>query len=204
MKAGPGQQPRPGQAGTPRSGWAAWLLPLLGQGSAHPGWAFRPHPGWAGGALPPAGLRSPPPTGPLGLHPGWATGSSSQAGASPLRLGRDSLPFGWAAACPGGPSSLAGIYSLGPAYSYCSGWARQGSLAQSGLLPRKAEICTPRPDYIPPRPKFISSGILARPASTPASYASPGTPPDSDWHTLHRRMLVLGRPLAQTSISLLS
>jgi hypothetical protein len=28
-------------------------------------------------------------------------------------------------------------------------------------------------------------------------------PPGSDWHILHRRMLVLGRPLAQTSISLL-
>jgi hypothetical protein len=98
-----------------------------------PGWAVTPV-----GPVPllgspqsasPARPGSPPPTGPLGLHPGWATGSSSQAGASPLRLGRDSLPFGWAAACPGGPSSLAGIYFLGPAYSYCSGWARQGSLA---------------------------------------------------------------------------
>jgi hypothetical protein len=47
-------------------------------------------------------------------------------------------------------------------------------------------------------------GYILHPASTLAPCASPGTPLGSDWHILHRHMLVLGRPLAQISIFLLS
>jgi hypothetical protein len=141
-QAWPAQQPYPG--------WAGILFPPLGRSHSFPGMGCAPDQfsrsplSWASIAKP---GRLPP--GRPGLSP-----SSGWAGAPlPGPFGR--RPGGPAAApCPGGPaasprpgwaglggSGLAGILlqaafaNAGWAGLYCSGWARQGSLAQAGLSP---------------------------------------------------------------------
>jgi hypothetical protein len=194
-----------------------------------PGWAGLASPGWAG-TPPPAGpllLVSRLGSVRLGRHPAWVPAPrTSQAGplARVPRLGLRRRP-GWAIPAfgrsstwlPAGPphpllpgwagsggSGLAGIPSpgryksipVGPVLHIPAGPGRD-SLAQAGLILSRLDYTTSGWDLLPP-------GHIPRPASPPALCASLGTPPGSDWHILHHRMLVLGRPLAQTSISLLS
>jgi hypothetical protein len=218
----------PGWPGSLHPGWAllacpggpfSWPSPPRGPASrqpagptsAFPGWAGFLHPGWARKASLAPRLPGHPgaPMGRLlatrlGRIRRIRPGRESSAGHlhSVPRLGRNSstrlgrlspsrpLSFnpGWAGlTAPAGPPPI-----------YYSGWART-------VLPWPRPGYPPcRPNYSPPGPGFTSPGYILRPASALASCASPGTPLGSDWHLLHRHMLVLGRPLAQTSISLLS
>jgi hypothetical protein len=198
-------------------GWAAAVypagpgnLPLAGPQSAFPGWAgvpttFGPSrrpasiPGWARWP----GL-SPYPAGPLATY---LAGPAPRPPAGPGRLRLGSflqLPRGPSSPRPGwagsGGSGLAGIPSRPPFAN--SGWA---GLEHSGWA--RPALPWPRPDYLHGRLNYPSPGRdllppghIPRPASTPAPCASPGTPLGSDWHILHRHMLVLGCSLAQTSI----
>jgi hypothetical protein len=208
----------PAQAGRPPPGWAGALSSGWAE-PAEPGWALAaPRPGTAPRLGLPAGSPHVPrrPCAPFASrlgrqagYPGWAARPAAPAGlpAAPAMLppaGRH-LPLrpGWAGS---GGSGLAGnplqAATLLPRLGRIKypGWVAFYSLFRLG----QAGIPWPRPDYYPLRPKFISSGILPRPASPPAHRASPGMPPGSDWHIFHRHMLVLGRPLSQTSISILS
>jgi hypothetical protein len=170
----------PGWAPAPQanSGWASWPCP---------GWAFSPRPGWAPGRasagpepLPRLGLRPDARLGFLQLHA--PAGPDREDPAWPGFLSRPAYADpGWA-----GLTTPAG-----PPFIHYSGRARPG-------FPGPGRI-TPLPGRYSPPPAYFT-----HPASTPAPCASPGTPLGSDWHILHHYMLVLGRPLAQTSISLLS
>jgi hypothetical protein len=194
----------PGWAVPPRPG----LLPLPGRASVP-----RPASASRAGSRAPASLRFP--TRPS--RPGWAAvlripgGPSSSPGRLP-RLGRGLVPRpGWAAGLPvpagplgwltaGPPGRAPGwagmIHPLldrdiipgwaclsipaGPLLFYCSGRARPGFPGPGRIIPLQGRYLLP-PGHIP------------HPASSPAHRASPGTPPGSDWHILHRHMLVLGR-----------
>jgi hypothetical protein len=134
-----------------------------------------PRPGWAGA---PAGLPAPSPRSGQQPSPGWAgSGGSGLAGIPLLR------------------ASVCAISRLGQAGM---------PLAQAGIPLIRPDYIFGRPNYSSPGRDLLPPGHITRPASSTAHRASPGTPPGSDWHILHHRMLVLGRPLAQTSISLLS
>jgi hypothetical protein len=171
----PARPAHPGSAALP-----GLLFPCLGSRPAsHPGWAD-PRPGWAGT---PPGWPSPPrptPAGPLLALPCpvLRLGSLQRTRLGRIRRIRPGRDFllqvtpcnpGWARL-----STLAG-----PLLFYCSGRARPG-------FPGPGQIITLQGRYLPP-PTYISH---------PAPCPSPGTPLDSDWHILHRHMLVLGRPLA--------
>jgi hypothetical protein len=163
-------------------------LPRLGQLLPDPDWACLPV--WAG--LPVGGLGRLPPR--LGLEP-----------VVPAGLPGRPLPGFLLRCAPVGPDqedpARPGLSSGPPPVN--PGWAGI-PLAQAGLP-------FPRPEFLlagriitligrnSPPPAYFT-----HPASTPTHGASPGTPPGSDWHILHHHMLVLGRPLAQTSISFLS
>jgi hypothetical protein len=223
-----------GRHSKPRQGWpvlypswaAAMRLPRRGPHVLRPGAPLPLPPGWAG-AFPsqagPSRHRSPP--APRSCFcPGWAFSSCPGVHPHPGWAGLDAP--GWAASPPAGPGSpqpRLGCFTPGWAGKPAgrnSTWPAPIRPALHGpgrdsLIPAGMALMLypgqdgpgqpiPRPDYCPPRPKFTSSDIFPRSASPLASCASPRTPLGSDWHILHRRMLVLGRPLAQTSISLLS
>jgi hypothetical protein len=220
----PGRVPRLGRDSVSRLGWPP--LPRLGRSAAKPrlgsprpgwlssGWAASPLPGWASCGRSPAGPTRCSPAGPAPsppAGPGYVPqlGSLQQAAASStprlgrirrIRPGRDSFPD---------RSSLAHLDRI----NQYAGWATLSTVPDGpGRDP------WPSPDYSQGRPRYallgriiplqgrylLPPGHITRPASPPAHRASPGTPPGSDWHIFHRHVLVLGRPLAQTSISLLS
>jgi hypothetical protein len=170
--------PNPGRAFLPCPGWAAKVSPGWA-GVSIPGWAGVSIPGWAGKAVPRVGRRVISPAGLLSFHRAGAcirARPASQA-SIPAQAGIPN-PAGLAPACI--PAGLG-----------------RGSL--------------PRPDYYlagriitPVGRDSFPLAYFTHPGSPPAQRASPGTPPGSDRHILHHRMLVLGRSLAQTSISLLS
>jgi hypothetical protein len=153
------------------------------------------------GHPPRLGLRTAPWLG----HPGLRC-SSTRCPAGPPPLQRP----GWAGS---GGSGLAGIPSPGryglvparpdygilvrPSLSTVPAGPGQDSLAQAGLFLPRLNYTSSGQDLPPP-------GHFPHPASTPSPCASPGMPLGSDWHIVHRYMRVLGRPLAQTSILLLS
>jgi hypothetical protein len=172
-------------------------------------------PCWAGHRLPRLGLWLLTPVGPLAAHPGWAAPfrqASAPAGPvrSLLRLGRCAAFSGWAdvtasrlgrllhsrlgrRAKPGQADFL--HVPAGPGRDFSSpGW---DSPCQAGLP-------LPRPTLPPLGQDLLPSDYILHPASTPASCASLATPFGSDWHILHRYMLVLGHPFAQTSILYIS
>jgi hypothetical protein len=63
---------------------------------------------------------------------------------------------------------------------------------------------SPRPDLPPQGRDLFSPDYFLHLVSTPMSCVSLGMPLGSDWHILHHYMLVLGRPLAHTSILYIS
>jgi hypothetical protein len=178
--------------------WATVLGPpagpqlglLAGPQQGSPGWAAAWFPGWA-----------------KARSPVWASSASRPASSpAPARLtpaGRHLLPPGWAGS---GGSGLAGISSQGVfantgwAGLYCSGWARQGSLAQAGLYLWQAGLSPCRPSYSSPGPIFTPSGTYSSSsidshtpcqswdasrlglARSPPTYAVLGTPLGSDQH----------------------
>jgi hypothetical protein len=95
-------------------GWAPWPIP--------PGWALWPIPPWLGA-----------PAGPLAWRPGWAAifAAPRLGRIRRIRPGRD-FPPGRHSLVPAGPDYNT---PAGPPFIHCSGWARQGSLAQAGLSP---------------------------------------------------------------------
>jgi hypothetical protein len=192
------QPGRPIPAPRPQACVLPWLgpLPWLGRDPGAPVLSFprwagrRAGPGWAGAPFP---FRRPP------LLPGWA---SSSAPASRVLAGwlLRSAPAGPDQEDPAWPGFLpqAAISQprLGRICMFRPGQAGI-SLAQARLSPSRTDYSSPGRDLPPP-------GHIILPASTPAPCASPGTPLGSDWHVLHRHMLVLGCPVAQTSIFHLS
>jgi hypothetical protein len=177
----------------PVSAWAG--VPSPPGPTSRPRLGRRLAPGWAGAS---------PPAGPV-PRPGWA-GSSSR----PVSL---SCP-GWAGMVPRLGQGLR--RPAGPLLFLQADFSRPEFPAQAGILyagwlasahySGRARPGFPGPGRITPYVGRNSSSptCFTYPASTPVPCASPGTPLGSDWHILHRHMLVLGRPLAQTSISLLS
>jgi hypothetical protein len=211
--AGPLHLPGLGRVGLRQAdppGWAA--PPRHGPPGSLPWWAALPLcPGWAGSLSPRLGRQagvSPRPVRPR-IRPGRRLSS---------RPGR---PF--RQVDPGRHLQQAGV---APQAGVCPGrhsWARPDSHMPAGLAPvwysgragpgqpSQARLLLVRPSY--PSPGRVNSfggrdllypDHFLHPASTPAPGASPGMPLGSDGHILHRHMLVLGRPLAQTSILLLS
>jgi hypothetical protein len=184
--------------GGPRSlSRPAGLFPL-------PSWAGvltgpAPLPGWASAqaGLPPVcprlGLLSRAPAGPWTGCPGWAVWPAAPR-LPPARPG-------WAGL---GESGLAGNPLQAASLQPRLGRVRLFRLGQVGAPLAQAGLSPCRPNFTSPGRDLLPPGHIPRPASPPAPCASPGMPPGSDWHFLHRHMLVLGRPLAQTSISILS
>jgi hypothetical protein len=180
---------RPGRASRPASAPAgpSSVLPRLGRlhAPAGPRLGLRRFTPAGPGRAPPAGPPSPARLLFLQRPDGLPSAAPRLGRIRRIRPGRDFPPdrhilnSGWAGLC-------------------YSGWARMG-------LPwPRPDYLHSRPDYYSCRPRFTPSGIYTSSSSTPLLDASPGTPQGSDWHILLRHMLVLGRPLAQTSISLLS
>jgi hypothetical protein len=197
------------------AGWAAlpsgWRPPFLaGPGSSlrlGRGPLSRPAspPSWAGVSYP-AGPRPGPSASQRGpvfrlAFPGWALSQLPRLGRRPLLL-PGQHPGGPATSPrPAGPDqedpAWPGLSPSGRYFGTVPAGPGRDSLAQAGLL-------LPRPNYPSPGRDLLLPGHFHHSALTPASCASPGTPPGSDWHILHHYMLVLGRPLAQTSILHLS
>jgi hypothetical protein len=206
-------------------GWAGTSLPPAGPSppASSPGQAFRPAPGWASSSSP--GWAGRPPASRPAPFPGRASAPRPAFLRAPGWAGRQHSP-GWAGAIfrqasrlgrlppvPAGPASPPGRDSSSrPQAALCRlGRFRPAGpvsfisrLGQTGIPLAQAGIPLIRPSYSSPGQDLPPLAYNIYPGSTPAHCVSPGTPPGSDWHFLHRRMLVLGRPLAQTSISLLS
>jgi hypothetical protein len=196
-----GRRSLPGWAGQSSPSWAPERLPRLGRSPSHlraipspcfdtrlgsvprplslpgwaivhlSGWASAPPPGWAG--MPPAGLLPAAP--PRAIFPTPRLGRIRR-----IRPGRDSLQ---ATLC-----------------QFRLGRIRAFRLGQAGTPLARLDYLHGRPNYPSPGRDLLPPGHIPRPALTPAPCASPGTPLGSDWHILHRHILVLGCPLAQTSI----
>jgi hypothetical protein len=97
-------------------------------------------------------------------------------------------PLGRSRLIPDGPDC---ITSAGPPSMHCSGQARPGFPGPGRITPLQGRDLLPL-DH------FRHSTL------TPLPGAGPRMPLGSDWHILHHHMLVLGCPLAQTSILLSS
>jgi hypothetical protein len=166
------------------------------------------------------------PAGPDPFSPGWAAIplSSCSGWASRLAslwLGRQAdsrldllgTPSGWAGmSSPAGPGYLP---RLGRLASSGPGLPQAGTPRHVGIYLFRLGLyqCT-----VPAGPGFPSRGRIItlqgqdllppdhfhHLASTPSPCVSSGMLLGSNWHIIHHRMLVLGRPLAETSILHLS
>jgi hypothetical protein len=212
LQAGWASASNPAWAGQPCNPAGPDPVSPAGPPGQFPGWAVRPRPRLGRPlARPRLGrlLRLPPrPASPSA--PGWASSPARPGWAWLPRLGRLAVRPGWAASSSA--PRLGRIRRIRPDRESSPGRllaARLGRvrlfrLGQVDAPLAQARLSPGRPNYSSPGRDLPSPGHIPRPASPPAHRASPGTPPSSDWHILHRHMLVLGRPLAQTSISILS